>query len=368
MNADHTERSGLEQVAAASPTGEAGGGVARSGAGASAVADASPAGGAAPTDGEARADRQARADGHAPLPGHAPLEPPDPALRAARRPATSLLTFGTVALVLVIVIVLVVIKVSGNSTVSTSPSTVPPAPAPSAVVQAVTHIPASVYDAVGVTSPTATVQPPTILRGQPALESGGKPEVLFVGNEFCPYCAAERWALVAALSRFGRFTTLNAMQSSGNEAFSTTPTFTFYQSRYHSRYVSAVLLEEYGTQRNAAGTGYAPLEHLSSKERALLARFDTPTAGGTGRLVPFVDVANKGVVAGGSFSPSILEQLSATQVATALKDAKDPSTQAIVAAANYLSAVICAADGAKPAAVCTSTGVTAAALVLGVAP
>jgi hypothetical protein len=349
MDADHTERSRREPVGAASGTSETGGAARSGGAGASALADAP------------RGSEEPAAE-------PAPLEPPDPALRAARRPATSLLTFGTVALVLVIVIVLVVIKVTGNSTVATSPSTVPPAPAPSAVVQAVTHIPGSVYDAVGVTSPTATVQPPTVLRGKPSLTTGGRPEVLFVGSEFCPYCAAERWALVAALSRFGRFTTLNAMQSGGNEAFSSTPTFTFYGSRYVSRYVSAVLLEQYGTQKNASGTGYAPLQHLNAKERTLMRRFDTATAGGTGRLVPFVDIANRGVVAGGSFSPSILQQLSATQVATALKDAKDPSTQAIVAAANYLSAVICAADGAQPTSVCTSTGVTAAALALGVAP
>ena len=41
----------------------------------------------------------------------------------------------------------------------------------------------------------------------------GKPEVLFVGAEYCPFCAAERWPLIVALSRFGHFGALHNMQS-----------------------------------------------------------------------------------------------------------------------------------------------------------
>ncbi len=34
--------------------------------------------------------------------------------------------------------------------------------------------------------------------GQPALTSGGKPQIVYMGAEYCPYCAAERWAMVVA--------------------------------------------------------------------------------------------------------------------------------------------------------------------------
>lgn len=282
-----------------------------------------------------------------------------------RRPRTSLLTWGTVALVLVIVIVLVVIKVSGNSTVSTTSAPAAPTPAPTAVVQGVTKIPAAVYDTVGVTSPVAAVTPPTLLHGQPSLESHGKPEVVFVGDEFCPYCAAERWALVAALSRFGTFSGLDTMQSGSNEAFPSTPTFTFDGTDYRSKYLTATLVEHYGDQKNGSGTGYAVLEPIPNALRTLMTKYDRSTAGAPGGLVPFVDIANQAVVAGGSFSPSILQQLSNTEIATALDDAKDPATQAIVATANYLSAVVCQADGEQPATVCSSTGVAAAASALG---
>ena len=48
---------------------------------------------------------------------------------------------------------------------------------------------------------------PTTITGAP-LTSGGKPEMLYIGAEYCPYCAAERWAMIVALSRFGTFSGL----------------------------------------------------------------------------------------------------------------------------------------------------------------
>lgn len=287
---------------------------------------------------------------------------------AGRRPATSLLTWGTVALVLVIVIVLVVIKLTGTSTVPTSSAPAPPTPAPPTIVHAVTSIPASVYDAVGITSPDAAVAPPVLLHGQPALSREGKPEVLFVGDEFCPYCAAERWALVAALSRFGTFSVLDQTQSGSNEAFPGTPTFTFAGARYSSKYVAVDLVEHYGDQKNGAGTAYAVLQRLTNTERSLMSTYDRVTPAVPGGVVPFVDVANEAVVAGGSFSPSIFEQLSVTDIANGLTDPKDPATQAIVTAANYLAAVICQADGQLPTNVCVGSGVSAAARGLHLAP
>jgi thiol-disulfide isomerase/thioredoxin len=318
--------------------------------------------------------RSAGPDGARPSDGpgagaHEPLAPPDPAA-ASRRPATSLLTWGTAALVLVVVIGLIVIKLTGTQGPSTTPSAaVTPAPAAPTVAAAVTAIPESVYDSVGVASSDAALTPPSVLHGQPRLIVGGKPLVVFVGNEFCPYCAAERWAVVAALSRFGTFgDTLYASQSGSNEVFSGTPTFTFDGTRYRSKYLSATLVEHYGDQKNGAGTAYAVLEPLTAEERSLLAKYDRRTPGAPGGLVPFVDVANEAVVSGGQFSPSVLQDLNVNQIATGLTDPDDPATQAIVASANYLSAAICHADGGMPARVCTSAGVADAASALGLRP
>ncbi len=312
----------------------------------------------------ARTSERGDLDPDGPQPAAQPSSP-DPGA-APRRPATSLLAWGTVALVLVIVIVLVVIKITGGPVVPTPTSAPAPTPAPPAVVKAVTSIPASVYDAVGVKSTDAALTPPTLLRGQPDLTSAGKPEIVFVGDEFSPYCAAERWALVAALSRFGTFgTTLDAMQSGSAEVFPGTPTFTFVDTHYRSRYLSALLVEHYGNKKNSAGTAYSVLEPLTAEVKALLTRYGRTTPGSAAPVVPFVDVANRAIVAGGEFSPAVLQQLGANDIAAGLTDPHAPATQAIVAAANYLSATICEADGEQPSRVCTSTGVRAARRALG---
>src|SRR5262249_27333999 len=108
----------------------------------------------------------------------------DGVLPPARSAATSLLTWGTVALILVIVVVLVVLKITGSTPTTTNVATPPPQPAPSGVIQAVTGIPASVYNTVGVSSPNEAVLAPSVLHGQAQLTIGGKPGLVFVGSEF----------------------------------------------------------------------------------------------------------------------------------------------------------------------------------------
>ena len=51
----------------------------------------------------------------------------------------------------------------------------------------------------GVFSPTPKQPPLTARTGKK------KPELLYIGAEYCPYCAASRWPLIIALSRFGTF-------------------------------------------------------------------------------------------------------------------------------------------------------------------
>ena len=65
----------------------------------------------------------------------------------------------------------------------------------------------------------------------------GKPLVVYVGAEYCPYCAAERWVMVMWLSRFGTFKNLSEIQSSSTDVCPNTDTFTFYKSSYSSPYI-----------------------------------------------------------------------------------------------------------------------------------
>src|SRR5207253_2294553 len=90
----------------------------------------------------------------------------------------------------------------------------------------------------GVTAPTSITGPPLL--------NGGKPEVFYVGGEFCPFCAVERWSMIIALSRFGNFSNVQYMLSSSSDVFPNTHTFTFRNAEYNSPYISFVGVEEYG--------------------------------------------------------------------------------------------------------------------------
>jgi hypothetical protein len=228
------------------------------------------------------------------------------------------------------------------------------------VVTSVTKVPPKVFDAVGVSSPTATVEPPTIVANQPPLTSSNKPEVLFVGAEFCPFCGSERWPLIVALSRFGHFEDLANMQSSPNSVFPGLQTFTFYGTTYVSRYVAFDGIELYSDTPDAHGV-YTRIARLSPDEASLVARY------GGGKADPFVDIDNQTVASTSGFSPAVLVGQSQGQIAGELSQPATPTGQAVVASANYLTAGICKATHQLPTSVCASKGVRAATIALGLA-
>ncbi len=285
--------------------------------------------------------------------------------KAQRRSTSTLLTWGAVALVIVIVAVLVIVKLTGSSTPSGGGNAYEPAPA--TIVKQVTQIPASVYDTVGVTAPVTQITPPTQTTGQAPLtfkDSTGasKPGVLYLGAEYCPYCAAERWAVIASLSRFGTFTGLGLTASSTSDVYPGTPSFTFYKSTMSSDHLVFKGIEQYTNIPTASG-GYTALVNPTAAELALVEKFDTAKFipnGQTG-AIPFMTIGNQFLVSGASYSPSILNGLTREQIASGLSDPTNPVTQAIVATSNYISASICKITGGQPANVCTSKGVQAAA-------
>jgi hypothetical protein len=273
----------------------------------------------------------------------------------------ALVTWVLIGLVLLLVAVLLVVKITQGTV------TVPPPPVGSAqpdVVRAATTVPLSVFDAVGAPGPPV-LTPPAVTPGQPALTLNGRPEVLYAGAEFCPYCAAEGWVLVVALSRFGQFGHLGATSSSNAEVFPLTKTFTFDGSTYRSDYVSFTALELYGDQPSGqAPPGFAPIHALTPAERQVLRRYDGwPETGSGAGPMPFVDVANRAIVigAGTGFSPGLLLAPSASEIAAALRRPSSPVAQAVIGAANELTAAICAATGGRPVEVCATPGVEAGA-------
>jgi len=282
-----------------------------------------------------------------------------PGAKPPQRFTPSTMAFAVVALVVVIVVVFVVIKITGKSTPKATngqqaPQTVP---ASASVVDQVTSVPTTVADAVGLPS-TSTVAVPAIKKGQPALTIDGKPGAIFIGGEFCPLCGAERWAVVMAFGKFGTFSNLKETTSSPWDSDPSTATFSFYGSSYSSNYLTFDTSEHESNDTTGLGTR-TTLQPLTPLENTLWAKYDNPEG------FPFLDIGNKYFVLTPSYNPAVLSGLDQADIASKLKNPKDPVTQAIVGTSNYLTAAICAVTGQKPASACSGTAVTKAAKAMG---
>jgi len=326
-------------------------------------AQSRPVTGKGPTGTAAKAG--AGKGGNTPRPGARPTPASKP-----RRLSGAMLAWGAVGLVIVIVAVLVIVKLASNTTTSTTDFT-PVTPAPASVVHDVTNIPTAVYDKVGITSPQVQVSPPTVLTGQPPLTLAGRtPAMLYYGAEYCPYCAAERWAMTAALSRFGTWSNLKTTASSHTDIYAATNTFSYYGATLTSPYLAFSGVEQYtNVPLPSASPPYTTLQNPTKEELAVLTTYSSskfnPNASSSGGIsFPFVNIGNKALFSGASFSPGVLANLSWTDIAGGLRDPTNPATQAIVATSNYMSAAICASTKGAPASVCASSGVQAAAKAL----
>ena len=109
-------------------------------------------------------------------------------------------------------------------------------PAPQNIVSQVTTVPAAVLARVhggGTVTPPQTVKAPG-----PVLSIAGKPAIVFVSEESCPFCAAERWPLAVALSHFGTWSHLGATRSAATDVYPNTATLSFRTASYHSSHLT----------------------------------------------------------------------------------------------------------------------------------
>ena len=284
------------------------------------------------------------------------------AQRAAARRAEVrrrvLITSCSVVVVLAIVLAFVLIKVTGNNNSSGSSSAgVTGTVLPASVAKNVTSVPASTLNTVGVGSVPAYMtadeggSPPIGKVSGSPLTSGGNPEMLFIGAEFCPYCGAERWAMAVALSRFGHFTTpLRGYHSSPTDTDPNTPTLTFYKSSYTSPYLAFTAVENENIDRG-------PLQNTTAAQQAVWTKYDPPP---NGPGYPFIDFGNKYVLKLPNYDPGVLAKMTWAQVAAALHDPSSPVAQGADGSANLITAAICKMTGGKPGNVCTAPGVVKA--------
>jgi len=199
--------------------------------------------------------------------------------------------------------------------------------------------------------PTSTAKP---ISG-PVLTLNGKPEVLYMGAEYCPFCAAERWSMIVAFDKFGNFTGLQYMQSAPlPETAPNTPTFTFRNANYTSKFFSFVSVEQRDRQNQA-------LQTATSDQITLMNTYDNiqPNPGS----IPFIDFGNAYAVIGAQYSPFVLRPGGSataaaynwTQISAQLDNSSSVLAQNIDGTANRIISAICKIDGGKPASVCSQS-------------
>jgi Domain of unknown function (DUF929) len=269
------------------------------------------------------------------------------AARRAQVRRRALIAGSSVAVVLALVAALIVAKLAQ----SPASASVTAAVADPAVARQITSVPAATFNQVG----TGTATGLKATTGQPELTKDGKPELLYMGGQYCPFCGAERWAIAVAVSRFGTLSGLHFIHSSPTDVYPSTPTLSFYKSRYTSKYLAFVPVEWYGEKTDAhTPFGHVYLQHPTAQQTALFSRY----ARGS---FPFVDIGNKYLVPQAQYLPSDLAHLSWAQVAAAMRDPGSTVAKDIDGAANMITAAICKLTHGQPRNVCTSAGVTAAA-------
>lgn len=186
----------------------------------------------------------------------------------------------------------------------------------------------------------------------PRIAKGDKVGVLYVGADFCPYCAGQRWALVLTLLRFGHFKGLEYMASSPTDVYSNTPTFSFQHATYTSKYVKFEAVE-------TANRKGSKLESMNKAQNAIFSKFDAPPYSPGYGSIPFVYVDGQYLVTRPLLMPNLLSGMDWDQTVASLKNPQSNLFQSVMPQINAFTAAICRLDGGNPDAVCSAPGVTA---------
>lgn len=253
----------------------------------------------------------------------------------------SLIAIGAV---IVILILIVVVKAPTSTNPNAADTT-----ASSSLVSKLTSISSGIFKEVGVGTSS---NPPKAINGQ-ATTQDGKPQIIYIGAEYCPYCATERWAVVTALSRFGSFSNLKLTHSSSTDVYPNTQTFSFHGSSYTSAYIVFSPTEVYSNI--VQGNGYASLDKPTAADQNIQNVYDSPpyVSSSNSGAIPFIYFGGKYLISGATYSPTLLQGKTADQIASALSDPNNAITKGVVGAANVITAAVCGMTKNQPTSVCT---------------
>ncbi|MDN5865675.1 MAG: DUF929 domain-containing protein, partial [Gammaproteobacteria bacterium] len=191
----------------------------------------------------------------------------------------------------------------------------------------------------------------------PRLGTGDKVGFFYVGADFCPYCAGQRWAVILTLLRFGEFEGLQYMLSSPTVVYANTPTLSFQHVTYKSDHVALQALELSDRMGKKLMTP-------SKLQEQIITTFDAPPYAPYFGGIPFIYLDGLYMLTRPILHPKNLSGKDWQEIADTLADPQSKIFQTVMPRVNLLTAAICRLDGGNPAAVCASPGVIAANGVL----
>ena len=179
---------------------------------------------------------------------------------------------------------------------------------------------------------------------QPLKRESDKSLVFFMGAGFCPFCAAERWAIVNALKNFGTWEGLVDDKSAGHdEKYLNIPTMNFARAKYTSDFVEFA-------GKETADRNFEPLQELDDKDYEILDTYNPD------QIIPFLLIDGQFMQVGAGYSPQLLEGMDHAKVKAELENPNSQVGKAIRAEIDNITALICKSIGGKSAA-CNSENV-----------
>ena len=170
---------------------------------------------------------------------------------------------------------------------------------------------------------------------QPLKRQSGKSLVYFMGAGFCPFCAAERWAIVKALERFGKWEGVVEDKSAGHdEKYLNVPTFNLARAKYSSDAVEFA-------GKETADRNFEPLQELDDKDYEILDIYNPD------QMIPFLLVDGQYMQVGAGFSPELIQNMSHEAVEEGLAKPGSPVNKAIQAEIDNITALLCKSTGGK---------------------
>ena len=169
-----------------------------------------------------------------------------------------------------------------------------------------------------------------------ARHEDGKPRIVYMGAEYCPYCATERWAMVNALSRFGTFSNLKITTSAAVTSQGSPEVVP-----EHADVLVPRLEVQERLHRVRAGRAAGQLATSRSRRRppsrtTSLTKYDVPPyVGRRAGAIPFIDFANQYVISGAIVRRGRARRTRrTTQIADAMNDPSTDIAKGAVGAAN----------------------------------